>query len=86
MPIVSPLPPNIAKDLLTAKMKMALIESMYRALDSGAQEYQVGSRMLKRYSLKEMQDMFDFLDRLGLPDDAGRSGRMFARRIMPTDN
>jgi hypothetical protein len=86
MPITSPLPPNIAKNLLTAKMKEALLSSLYRGLDSGAQKYQVGSRSLERYSLKEMQDMLDYLDRLDRPIGAdGRMGQMFARRIMPTD-
>jgi hypothetical protein len=43
-----------------AAMQAATFEAIRKTLNSGVQEYHVGSRGLKRLSLKDLQDLFDY--------------------------
>lgn len=58
-----------------------LLEAMSKALVSGVVEYRVGSRSLRRFTLKELQDLLGFW--MGQLEDALMGGR--AKRGAPTD-
>lgn len=58
----------------------AILHAMEKALQSGVAEYRVGSRGLKRFSLKELQDLLGFWTDLLEVQAGGR-----ARRVCPTD-
>lgn len=60
-----------------------VLEAMQKALVSGVVEYKVGSRGLKRFTMKELQDLLGFW--LNQLEAATWGGSIVARRSVPTD-
>lgn len=68
---------------LCEQMIEAVREAMVKALATGVAEYRVGSRSLRRFSLKELQDLLGFWTNML---EAGMyGGSIIARRGCPTD-
>ena len=82
-----PLPPKSAVraiDETTAQEMIDLIiETMRRVLNSGAQEYHIGSRGLKRLNLGDLKDLLDWWTQT--KEDAAAGSSIKSRRAMPTD-
>jgi hypothetical protein len=69
---------------LTARWEVA--EAIRRATASGVVEYHVGSRGLRRFSLKELQDLYAFWSNAA--NDAavaGAGSAIQSRRVIPCD-
>jgi hypothetical protein len=64
-------------------MKQSIIDAMTKLLNSGVAEYHVGSRGLKKFSFKELQDMLTFWTNMEVM--AAWGSGIVARRAMPTD-
>lgn len=62
---------------MIAEIKLA----MHRVLSSGVVEYSIGSRSLKRFTLKDLQDFLNFWSSSELTGGSG----MVAKRAVPSD-
>lgn len=60
-----------------------IMEAMQKALVSGVVEYKIGSRGLKRFTMKDLQDLLGFW--LNQLEAAIYGGSVIARRACPTD-
>ena len=83
-----PIPPGtVIIDLeycLTARYEVA--QAIRKAVASGVVEYHIGSRGLKRFTLKELQDLFAFWSNAA--NDAAAEGvgsAIQSRRAVPCD-
>jgi len=67
-------------------MQAATFEAIQKTLSSGVQEYHVGSRGLKRLSLKDLQDLFDYWrNAAGAIGPNGTMSAIQTRRGVPCD-
>lgn len=72
------LTPQICQDMLDQ-----IMQAMSKALVSGVVEYKIGSRGLRRFSMKDLQDLLGFW--LNQLEAAMYGGSIVARRSIPTD-
>lgn len=77
-------PPGGFDPELINQMINAILQAMSKAISSGVAEYHVGSRGLKRFTLKELTDLLAFWKQQELLTANGGSS-MMARRGVPTD-
>lgn len=68
---------------LCQEMIDQIMEAMQKALVSGVVEYKIGSRGLKRFTMKELQDLLGFW--LNQLEAAVWGGSIVARRGVPCD-
>lgn len=68
---------------LCQEMIDQVLEAMQKALVSGVVEYKVGSRGLKRFTMKDLQDLLGFW--LNQLEASIWGGSIIARRSIPTD-
>jgi len=78
--------PGVFARPIIAKIILEIMQAMEKALATGVVEYHIGSRGLKRFTLKELTDLLDWWrgeDIIALDPSIGRG--MQARRAYPTD-
>jgi hypothetical protein len=63
----------------------AVLAAMDKVLASGVEEYHVGSRGLKRLSLKDLQDLLKFWTNAANDAALGISSAIQSRRAVPCD-
>lgn len=64
-------------------MRQAVLDAITKTLAGGVQEYFIGGRGLKRFTLTELQGLLAFWS--NQLQAAMYGGSMIARRVMPTD-
>jgi hypothetical protein len=70
---------------LIAEMIKAILKGMKKAIESGVVEYHIGSRSLRRMSLKELTDFLKFWQSQDAIAITGAGWGMVAKRAYPTD-
>ena len=78
-----PKPPWIFSSDVCLKMIAQIQEGMVKAMATGVAEYTVGSRSVKRFSLRELQDLLAWWQWQLQTAMIGSS--IVARRAIPTD-
>lgn len=69
---------------LCQQMIEEILVAMSKAMASGVVEYRIGSRGLRRYSLKELQDLLGFWN--NMLEAANYGSSIIAKRGAPTDS
>jgi hypothetical protein len=67
------------------QMRDSVLAAMQAALASGVVEYHVGSRGLKRFTLKELQDLLSFWQNAANDAALGPASAIQSRRAVPCD-
>ena len=70
---------------ICVQMRDAVLEAMGKALASGVVEYHVGSRGLRRFTLKELQDLLTFWQNAANDAAQGPMSAIQSRRAVPCD-
>lgn len=68
---------------LCQQMIEEILVAMSKAMATGVVEYRIGSRQLRRYSLKELQDLLGFWN--NMLDASMYGSSIIAKRGAPTD-
>ncbi len=66
-------------------MRNLASDAIVKALNSGTYEYHVGSRGLKRFTLRELQDMLGFWSNAAADAALGTYSAIQTRRAVPCD-
>jgi hypothetical protein len=61
----------------------AILDGMRKAMATGVVEYRIGSRSLRRFTIRELQDLLGFWT--NMLEAAIYGGSIIARRGCPTD-
>jgi hypothetical protein len=65
--------------------RLEVSEAMRKAMQSGVAEYHVGSRGLKRYTLKELQDLYAFWTHEASTNEGDPASSIKCKRGIPCD-
>jgi hypothetical protein len=71
-------PPALCQEMIDA-----ILDGMRKAMATGVVEYRIGSRSLRRFTIRELQDLLGFWT--NMLEAAIYGGSIIARRGCPTD-